>query len=169
MKNIFRLLFCGFLFVAVGCSSGGSGPKLVSADGKVTFQGKPLAGATVMFVPDNGPIAMGVTDLEGKFTLSSGSLSGTAVGPAKVSITAYPPGQEPPDMSAIAEDPKTPEEMAAYMKKAEEMQQAMASGQSPLAQQPKSLIPEKYGKIETSGLSFTVEASGDNHFEIPLQ
>lgn len=162
-------MLCGCLSVALGCSSGGSGPKLAAADGTVTFQGKPLAGATVMFVPDNGPIAMGVTDLEGKFTLSSGSLRGAAVGPAKVSITAYPPGQEAPDMSAVAEQPQTPEEMAAYMKKAEEMQQAMASGQSPQSLQSKSLIPEKYAKAETSGLSFTVEASGDNHFVIPLQ
>lgn len=120
-----------------------------------------------MFVPNNGPIATGQTDEEGKFTLSSGASPGVTVGPAKVSITAFPAGHEASGASAVSEQPKTPEEMAAYMKKAEEMQKAMASGQVP--PQPKSLIPEKFGKIETSGLSFTVEASGDNHFEIPLQ
>lgn len=167
MKNLFRLVLCGGLFVAIGCSSGNSGPKLASVDGTVTYLGKPLAGATVMFVPNNGPIATGETDSDGKFTLSSGASPGVTVGPVKVSITAFPPDQEAPGASAVADQPKTPEEMAAYMKKAEEMQKAMASGQAP--PQPKSLIPEKYGKIDTSGLSFTVEASGNNHFEIPLQ
>jgi hypothetical protein len=169
LKNLYCLLLCGCLSAAIGCSSGASGPKLAAADGTVTFQGKALAGATVMFVPEKGPIAMGVTDLEGKYTLSSGALPGVAVGKAKVSVTAFPPGQSPGDTSAIDKRPQPPEESAAFMKKAEEMQKAMASGQSPQSLQPKSLIPDKYSKAETSGLSFTVEASGKNHFEIPLQ
>lgn len=154
------------MFLA-GCTSGETGPKLVAADGTVTYQGKPLAGANVMFLPENGPLASGVTDADGKFKLTSAGQPGVTAGPAKVTVTAFPPGQKVEGSQTVNAQPKTPEEQAAYMKKAEEMQRAMASGQSPPA--PKSLIPESYNKPDTSGLSFTINPNGDNHFDIPLK
>ena len=154
------------LCLAVGCSSSGSGPKLVPADGTVTFQGKPLAGATVMFVPEKGPFAMGITDAKGKFQLLTGTSRGVVVGPVKVSVTAAEGGkQEGP--AAASERPQTPAETEAFMKKAEEFSKAVAAGKADV--QPKSLIPEKFGKAETSGLSFIIKPSAaENHFKIDL-
>ncbi len=150
--------------LAIGCSSSSSGPKLVPADGKVTFQGQPLAGATVMFVPEKGPFAMGITDKDGKFQLSTGTSRGVVVGPVKVSVTAAEGGKQE-DPGTASKRPQTPAETAEFMKKAEEFSKAAASGKADA--QPKSRIPEKFGKTETSGLSFVIKPS-DNHFPIDL-
>ena len=164
---VFRILLpaCIGLGLAIGCSSS-KGPKLASADGTVNYMGKPLAGATVIFLPDKGPLAMGVTDAKGKFQLSTGTSRGVVVGHVQVTVVAAAPGKIESDV--ISKRPQTPAETEAYMKKAAEMQQAMASGNTEVVQ-PKSLIPAKYGKAETSGVSYTIKANGDNHFTIELQ
>ncbi len=169
LKSICRLFLCSCLVVLAGCSSGNKGPKLAATDGTITYQGNPVPQATVMFVPENGPLATATTDDKGKFTLSSGGQPGVTVGKVKVSITAFPPGQNPAGADAVAQRPQTPAEMDAYMKKAEEMQKAIASGQSPQSLQPKSLIPEIYGKPETSGLSYTIKPDEANHIDISLK
>ncbi len=160
--------FC--LTCAWGCSGGGSGDvKLAPADGTVTYQGKPLAGATVTFSPDKGPLAMGVTDLNGKFTLASGAMLGAAVGPAKVSVTAFPPGQKStPGAEDVSKIPKNADEAAAQLAKMGEMQEARRTGKDEANLPPKSLIPEKYMKVDTSDLKYTVKPGGDNHFSIEL-
>lgn len=153
-----------------GCSSDAGGPKIVAADGVVTYKGSPLAGATVTFVPEKGPLAMGVTDLEGKFKLSTGALVGVAVGSAKVSVTAYPAGQSSSSpASSLGAPPQNPQEAAEYWKKVGEMQQSMAQKKTTEPEQPRSLIPERYAKAETSGLSYTVNPSGENHFTVELK
>ena len=149
------------LGLIAGCSSG-SGPKLASADGVLTYKGKPLAGATVMLVPDKGPFAMGVTGADGKFTVSTGGNRGVVVGLVKVSVTEGVAAS-----GDAAKQPKTAAESEEYMKKAAEMQSAMASGAAAVVQ-AKSTIPARYGKAETSGLSYTIKANGDNHFAIDL-
>lgn len=53
-----------------GCGSGGPTP--VPVTGTVTLDGKPVEGATVTFSPQfDGQPAMGTTDKEGKFSLST--------------------------------------------------------------------------------------------------
>lgn len=155
------------LGLMAGCSSGTKGPKLAPADGTVTYMGNPLAGATVMFVPEKGPVAIGITDMSGKFRLSTGTIRGAVIGNSKVSVTATEPGKSDSGKDALSKRPQTREEADAYMKKANEMQAAMASGR-PEDVLPKSLIPEKYNKTDTSGLSYEIKASGTNHFEIAL-
>ena len=150
-----------------GCSSSQSGPKLAAADGTVNFMGKPLAGATVMFFPVKGPMAMGISDENGKFQLSTGVSRGVVVGTVNATVVATSDGKIETD-PALSNRPKTPAEAEAYMKKAGEMQQAMASGATPIVQ-PKSLIPDKYGKADTSGLTYTINADGKNHFTIDLE
>lgn len=165
----FLAISCGLTLLG-GCSGKGDLPKLAPADGTVTYQGKPVAGATVTFAPDKGPLAMAVTDLNGKFTLNTGTFPGVVVGPVKVGIIATPAAQGAgSDLSAISKRPQNDKEAAAYLEKANELQQKFAEGENPEALQPKSLIPEKYTKVDTSGLSFTINANGDNHFTIDLK
>jgi hypothetical protein len=81
-------LFCVALMVTiVGC--GESHPALTIVTGTVTYDGKPLADATVAIMPDGGDgtakNAVGDTDAEGKFTLAttfptSGSVAGAVQG-----------------------------------------------------------------------------------------
>ena len=58
--------------LATGC---GSKNKLHKVEGTVTYDGKPLAGATVQFVPldSNGTTANGMTGDDGSFRLTTHS------------------------------------------------------------------------------------------------
>src|SRR5262249_49985379 len=97
-RRLLPIILCTSLLVSLsaGCGSDGGTPvRLAEAGGVVTFKGAPLADATVTFIPDNGPIATGVTDLSGKFTLMTGSRAGAAVGPCRVSVAAYAAGAAP--------------------------------------------------------------------------
>lgn len=77
------------LAVCAGCGSGG--PPLGKVSGAVTLDGKPLAGAGVIFNPtsnqtNEGP-AYGQTDASGKYTLQYGSKrKGALPGPKDVTI-----------------------------------------------------------------------------------
>jgi hypothetical protein len=58
------------LFLLAGC--GGRGVELAPVEGVVLFDGKPIDGAGVMFQPvGGGRPAIGTTDSEGKFRLST--------------------------------------------------------------------------------------------------
>jgi hypothetical protein len=72
------------MFLAAGC-----GPKAVPTEGIVTFDGKPVAGASVMFVPLQGPPASAITDEKGEFqlTTSGGHGAGALPGEYKVTVT----------------------------------------------------------------------------------
>jgi hypothetical protein len=93
------------LGVAVGLSGCGSGDqlKLVQATGVVTLQGMPLDGATVIFVPEKGPLAMGLSDKDGKFTLSTGQSAGVAVGKCGVSVSLSAPDSANDDLQGLSE------------------------------------------------------------------
>jgi hypothetical protein len=89
------------LFLLVGTIFGcGGDPAVVPVTGTVTFQGKPLAGADVAFLPVEGgrrPIAVAVTDTEGKFALRTNfgevSRDGAVQGEHRVTISKFvPPG-----------------------------------------------------------------------------
>jgi hypothetical protein len=54
--------------VCVGCSSGG--PEIAHVSGRVTMDGKPLAHATVVFIPEDGRPAGARTDADGRYTLN---------------------------------------------------------------------------------------------------
>jgi hypothetical protein len=57
------------LLVIAGCSKGR--PSTYQVTGAVIYQGQPVAGATVMFIPKNTRPANGMTDAQGRFTLLS--------------------------------------------------------------------------------------------------
>src|SRR5262245_59929095 len=83
----------GLNFAGCGGSPEGGDVVLAQAEGVVMFEGSPMAGATVTFIPENGPVAMGTTDLQGKFRLSSGAMAGVAVGKAKATVSAVEAGK----------------------------------------------------------------------------
>jgi hypothetical protein len=83
-----RLSLFGLLFL-VGCSGGG--PSLALVSGKVTFNGKPLANATVGFYPEGphaGVNSSGRTNDNGEYTLKTvmEGKPGAVVGKHRVSI-----------------------------------------------------------------------------------
>ncbi len=84
-----------FLFLA-GCSSNGS--DLVQATGTLTVDGKPAAGASVIYFPnpatDATAVAAGATDQDGKYSLKSDQKPGIAPGAYKVSVIWRDPAKQ---------------------------------------------------------------------------
>ena len=76
------LLLC---IVAVGCNR--SGLDLAPVAGVIKYNGAPVADAGVMFVPPTGPMASGITDAEGKFTLITANHPGALIGEHRVSVS----------------------------------------------------------------------------------
>ena len=94
------------LLMAVSLSSFGCGggdlPELGTVMGKVTLDGKPLAGVMVQFHPlAEGRPGSGVTDKEGNYVLKyNDGAKGTKVGPNKVEInTVWPDGEPGPEQT----------------------------------------------------------------------
>lgn len=76
--------YCGLivaplmLLSLVGCGGGGSGddhPQTAPVSGTVTYQGKPLEGATVYFVSEKFS-GSGKTNAEGRYELVQGAVPG---------------------------------------------------------------------------------------------
>jgi len=146
------LLLAGVVALAsvAGCGGGADDaakrnrPKVVPAQGIVTYKGSPVTGATVVFSPTAGTnAASALTDSSGRFSMSAFPPDPGAVpGQYKVSITkteqaaAQPAGghDEPPAEGAA----------------------------------PKSLIPEKYGSAETSGLVADIPEGGKTDLKFEL-
>jgi hypothetical protein len=153
-----QLLSCIFMAmlgfaVTTGCDSG---PSIAKVTGKVTLNGVPIKGASVQFHPEKGPMATGITDDQGNFTL----IPGAPIGMNKVAISK----PAPPDTgNSMPANPK-PEDMA---KMAAQMSQ---SGSLKRTKPPKSEVPDKYGDPSSSGLTADVTSNAaTNNFEFPLK
>lgn len=129
------------LFGLCGCG-GAKGPELARAGGTVRYNGSPLAGANVIFIPESGPAAHGDTDADGKFVLKTRGQQGAMVGPGTIVITAV--------------------EQQGEFKGEEEMTTEEISNMY------KSLIPDRFGRPDTSGLSAVVDPKGPNEFKLEL-
>ena len=141
----------------LGCG-GSSGPELSKVTGKVMYNGQGVEGAVVTFMPTEGPLATGMTDSSGEFTLTTGGKPGAVLGDHKVGITKSVE-------SGPAKTGMTPEDMMKMQK--EQMEKQGAEG---AAEGPKSAIPAKYAVPATSGLTATVSSSAsENEFEFTLE
>ena len=179
MSRQSRLTVLGLVALAVWAGGCGGGPvggdvKLVDAGGIVKFRGSPLAGARVTFVPEKGPLASGTTDLEGKFKLSSGTLSGVALGQCKVGVTALEGGGDARPSASMSVDsaraPANEEEAKNRLRAMNTMKEMQTSGTDAAAAGPKSVIPERYGNPESSTLQAEVTADpSKNQFTFELQ
>jgi hypothetical protein len=133
------------VFGLVGCGAPADGPvkpQPLPTAGQVTYQGRPLATATVSFLSEDGKIAAsGETDVNGEFTLSTHhSGDGAPVGRYKVLVTI--------DAYAVS-----PQGFPVPKRR---------SG-------PAVTLPEKYGNIANTPLSAEVTQDGPNHFVFSLK
>ncbi len=151
------------LLAGVGCSK--SELKVAPADGTVTFSNAPLGGARVAIVPEKGPVALCITGPDGKFKVSS-----VPVGPVRVAVAVDVSADDGNDFAKeVSQRPSNDAQAQEYLKKASELQKQMiAKAKSGKKDKPIQIVPAKYSKVDTSGLSFTVKENGDNHFKITL-
>ena len=146
-----NLVTLGALLMAgtvVGCGEGL--PETAPASGVVHYNGNPVRGASVTFQPEKGKPANGVTDEEGRFTLTTFKEGdGAVVGTHRVSIVAIsvvPPDEEGGNLAPdVVNEP---------------IEDDYRIESTP--------IPEKYADPATSGLTQTVEAGEENEFKIEL-
>lgn len=129
------------VLLLAGCGGGESdAPKTVSVEGLVTFKGTPMSNLSVAFIPDQGMVAEGTTDAEGRFTLTTSAPNDGAVpGNYKVAVSFVPTTvPEMPDFPGSENNEKSP-------------------------------IPDRYGDASTSGLTATVDADASkNDFKFEL-
>lgn len=142
MKRSFPsiLVSAAVFFSAVVAGGCGRGPSLLEVTGTVSYHGKPVPKANVVFQPEEGPPAMAVCDEQGEFKLATDGRPGAVAGPTKVAVSAVeviksiPPGDQYPEGLSITR-PRT---------------------------------PAKYALVATSPLQVEVSASGKNHFNLEL-
>ncbi len=136
-----------------GCGGGrgaADGPKTYPVTGTVTQGGKPVEGATILFVSVDGKkSATGKTDSSGRYTLTTvKSGDGAVAGQYKVAITKFDTGGggavDMSDPNYAPPDPSKP---------------------APVA---KNLLPEKYASPDKSGLTATVKESSDNKIDFTV-
>jgi len=133
--------------VLAGCGGGvADKPTTGKVSGVVTLEGKPVAGATIEFNPDNarsttGPKSSAVTDADGKYTLMApGGEEGAVIGFHKVTVTCPPaPGESSSNSGTPASVPTTP-----------------------------CSVPEKFAALATTDVSKEV-MPGKNEFAIDLK
>jgi hypothetical protein len=142
--------------LAGGCSDD-LGIELAEGGGTVTWQGAPLAGANVTFVPAKGPVAVATTDNMGKFSLTTAGRKGVAVGECRVSVSV---SESNADELAGKSDSEKMMELTKMMG-----QNVGKTGED----KKKSLVPERFANAETSGLQVTVSSnSAENNFQLDL-
>jgi hypothetical protein len=145
-----RLLCASLLLTGLGCFSGKSldkwtksRPKTTPVQGTVTFQGNPLANATVVFSPRDGQYeAIGMTDNEGKYSLMTFQAKDGAVpGEYLVAITCV---------------------------KIEGPSSGANLSETDSGLKETSLIPIYYGQLDKSGLTAKVIEGESNRIDFPL-
>jgi hypothetical protein len=132
----------------------------VPASATVTYNGDPVAGATVTLSPQGaGKPAHGVTDASGTTALTTyEDGDGAVVGSYKVSVTKV-------EGAGAADEEMSEEEYTAL---AEKMMATDGSQEEPAAAGPTSALPERYGSFETSGLEAEVKEGADNNLSLTL-
>jgi hypothetical protein len=119
-----------------GCGSGN--PATYAVTGTVTYQGKPVEGAGVMFMPSSGRPASSMTDAQGRFTLRTFKDGDGAVeGENVVCISKMVPAQGD-------------------------------ATKDPMFRKMISLLPQRYATPVTSPLKVNVRAQGPNEFNLEL-
>jgi hypothetical protein len=150
-RGLLLVLGAVSLFV-LGCGGKDGRPVLAKVSGTIQYKGKPLAGASISFLPQQAGIrsALGVTDEQGHYRLwTYDPDDGAPVGQHQVTISLRGPGQK------LKLDPSVQTKYgAAYYEQLGEV--------GPL------LIPAKYVDPKTSGFTAEVVAKRNNVFDFEL-
>ena len=89
-RDLIRCLACSCVLLLTGGCGGSDGPELGRVTGKVTLGGKPLAKASVQFIPEKARMSAGTTDDEGKYELTyTRTEKGAIPGTHTVRVTTY--------------------------------------------------------------------------------
>lgn len=150
MLNVRALGCVAFLCaLLVGC---GESLNLRPATGTVTYQGRPVEGAAILFIPESGPMGTGTTDASGKYVITTNGQPGAIVAAHKVTVSKLRQTAALPKEGA---PPPSPEDM--------KMMQ-MSGPQS------RHELPEKYSIPQGSGLTATVTTDdAKNVFDFQLE
>lgn len=128
----------------IGCGKSSSGPVTYPVSGMVTLGGTPIAGATIFFTPassDAGAVgATAQTDSDGSFNVR------IELDLGKSSKEGLPAGDYRISIVKL-ENP---------------------AGEPSLSKPPKNTLPPQYAVPETSNLTASVKADGENRFEFAL-
>ena len=153
---VVNAILAPLLIGMTGCGDPGIGA--IQVTGTVTVDGAPMAGATVVFSPDEGgQAASGVTNAEGKYKLTTEKANDGAVpGKYKISITKHENAAD--DIPKTA-DPNDAKSMDAIYSKLNTREK----------QKSKNLIAPMYENPKGSGLTAEVKGSGTNNFDFPLK
>lgn len=140
------------ILLAFFCGCGGSEyPSTTSVSGVVTYQGQPVADATVVLAPQSadGKAASGVTDASGAFSVSAfADGEGAVAGEYKVSVS------KTTVIGALSP---------------EEEQKILDAGKEVPQPKYKEELPPKYKNPATSGLTVSVPASGAVTLDLDLK
>ena len=154
MKQLLVFMAClACCVLAAGCGGGSSNPATAPVTGTVQLNGQAVEGATVTFVGEASPRpATGITDAQGKFTLTSFKPNdGAPPGEYSITITKYP---EAGAGTAPEVDTTKPD--------------AMYGDGGPDAEGPANALPAKYATAVMTPLKETVTAGQDNDFTFAL-
>lgn len=134
------------LAAAVAGCFGSNRPPTYPVSGTVTWKGKPVEGARVVFVPQQpgGQAAAGITDAQGRYRLTTYvEGDGAPEGEYRVKVTMY--------------DVRTPTkaEKEAYLSIEDEQKLRFAGDELPTPP-ARNLLPRQYEDENTSGITHTV-------------
>lgn len=148
---IFTGVLAGACAAMVGCGAQPGAAGAIKVAGTVTFEGKPVEGASVIFSPEgNDRSASGMTDAGGRFqltTLKPGD--GALPGKYKVAVS-----------KVEVENAMTADEAKAWFQK---------NGGPPPGGNIKNRLPEKYKDAQSSELTAEVAQGGNNDFTFDLK
>lgn len=135
------------LLISLGCGGKNSDrPATARVTGTVLYNGSPVDGATVAFIPKDGRSATGVTSAAGEFTLQTYDTNdGAVLGNHTVTIT--------PAIGSSQDDEVPPNDPDSL----QTMQEVMDKR-----------LPQKYSSADTSGLTREVADDGQNDFTFEL-
>ena len=146
-KYLSTVAVVAMLGVSLVAGCGGDTLPMGQVTGRVTYQGRPVTGGVIVFVPQRGPQATAVLDDKGRYDLiTAGKGDGAPLGPQSVYFT--PLFEDNPLADYTAQD--------------------YASGKLPPKRESLLKLPDTYLSTRTSGLTAEVK-SGPNTVDFDLR